>query len=137
MRKILLSFCIILAFIFIVTKPIAANAEPAIGAYMHKTDSRHISYFLGSVTVNYDWDYYYSDRITSSNGYPMPQGLGIFANTYRFSETDKEHKFRTVVYRGITVGGTVGTPVGGNLGTDIVWVSDEFTRTLTYLGSAY
>ena len=134
MKKVFLFLCIAASFIFVFAKPIAAQAEPAIGELRHKSHADYKSYFVASVTVDYDWDYYYSRNIIYSSGYTTTGGFAISAGTYCYSATDKYHKYKTVVTRGISIGGSAGGDVGGSAGGVLTWVTDEFSCTLDYLG---
>ena len=135
MKKKFIFFFIVAAFVFVFSKPMAAQAEPDIGALKHKSCADYKFYFLSSGTVDYNWDYYYSEKIIFSSGNPTCEGFAISATTYCYSATPEYHKYKTVVSRGISIGGSAGGAAGGSAGGALSWVTDEFQCTLSYLGS--
>lgn len=130
MKRVLMLVCATAGLFAVLFKPVNAYA----GSSTHETKSVDYSYFLGSVTTTYDWDYIYGDKITFSAANSTTTGLAISASTSKYSETDATHKFKTVVNRGITIGVSAGTPVGGTAGGDLVWVTDVFYGAVTYKG---
>ena len=93
-----------------------------------------MSYFLGSVSATYDWDYIDGEKITYSAGYANASGLGISAYTYMISCSNFTHKYETIVNRGVSVGGSAGGTVGGSISAPGIWQEDVFYVALTYRG---
>ena len=129
MKKILSMACIIASVMFVFSKPLVADA-----AGSHETRTVNMSYFLGSVSATYDWDYIDGEKITYSAGYANASGLGISAYTYMYSCSDYTHYYTTIVNRGISVGGSVGGTVGAGASTPGTWQEDQFYVALTNRG---
>jgi len=129
MKKILSMACIIASVMFVFSKPLVADA-----AGSHETRTVNMSYFLGSVSATYDWDYIDGEKITYSAGYANASGLGISAYTYMISCSDFTHKYETIVNRGVSVGGSAGGTVSGSISAPGTWLEDVFYVALTYRG---
>ncbi|MBR5993470.1 MAG: hypothetical protein IK018_06665 [Lachnospiraceae bacterium] len=131
MKKVLSLVLVVLTLVFIVSTPLTSNAS------QHGSHSVSFSYWFGSVTTTIDWDYEYGVKIKESTGYSAATGLCILAYTYRYKNwEDITHYFKTIVYRSLTAGISIGDVVGGTVGGDLVWISDTYYSFVTNKGNA-
>lgn len=130
MKKLLSLVCIVASLAFVFSRPLTIEA-----ASEHATETVEMSYFLGSVSSRYDWDYYYGEYISFSAGNSTASGLGIYADTYMYKNADDlTHDYLTNVTRGLSAGGSAGGGVGVSVGGNISWTTDTFYVALTNRG---
>lgn len=116
--------CAIIGLFGIISKPLIVNAAE------HETASISYSYWFGSVTSNFEWDYIPGDTITYSVGYASARGLAIYGEVYKTSELTHTHIYKTIVTRGIDIGASYFGSVGGTL----TWETDSYYTALTSYG---
>lgn len=132
MKKLFTICCIVASFAFIFAKPMVANA--ATKDNVHCSDSVSYHYVpYGYTDVTFEWDIIPGEEILFSNGYADARGLAISACTWQtetnwYNGKEREHIYKTEVYRGISVSGSVKS---GGAGGMFSFKVDEFFNMLT------
>ncbi len=124
MKKNLLLCCAIIGLFGIISKPLIVNAAG------HETASISYSYWFGSVTSNFEWDYIPGETITYSVGYASARGFAIYGEIYKTREAPTDHFYKTIVTRGIDIGLSY---IGSVAGT-YTWETDSYYTALTCNG---